>query len=85
MFGALVIKVLKSKKLKFEAGRLSSGFLDFYSAPSSSSFFGFGASFFGASFFFSSFFGAVVPVATEKTGNIYGHKTSLPKTEVNFS
>lgn len=81
-----MIKVLKSKKLKFEAGRLSNGFLDFYSAPSSSSFFGFGSSFFfGASFFFSSFFGAVVPVATEKTGNIYGHKTNLPKTAVNFS
>jgi hypothetical protein len=72
LFGALVIKVLKSKKLNLVGGRLSNGFFDFYSASSSTSFFfGFGSSFFfGASFFFSSFFGAYVPVATENTGNI---------------
>jgi len=57
-----VIKVLKSKKLKVEAGRLSNGFFAFFSvtSSSSSSSFFFGASFFGASCFFgaSYFLGA---------------------------
>jgi hypothetical protein len=55
---ALTIKVLKSKKLKLVAGKLSNGFFAAFGSSSTTSFFSafFGASFFGSAFFFGSSF-----------------------------
>lgn len=83
--GALVIKVLKSKKLKVDGGRLSNGFLAFYSvtssSPSSSFFFAsfFGAStFFGASYFFGASLTATLASPEVKAVNYYYAKTGAP-------
>lgn len=71
------MRVLKSKKLKGEAGRLSNGFLDFFSAfssSSSSSFFLGASAFFGASVFFgASLTGALTAayVPELNAGNYY--------------